>query len=331
MTDPTLEAGARHLVSAEAADAGERLDRLIAARLPALSRSRVKALIEAGQVSDGASGATITDPSRRVKPGQAFAVAVPAARDSVPEAQEMALEIVYEDDDLVVLNKPAGMVVHPAPGNPDRTLVNALLAHCGDGLQGIGGVKRPGIVHRLDKDTSGLMVVAKNDLAHASLSKQFAERTIERLYRAVVWGVPRPAAGVIDGPIGRDPRNRKRMAVVTKGGKPARTRYRVVRRLAGGHASLVECKLETGRTHQIRVHMAKAGHPVIGDPLYAGRHGRPRKELADAAKTLSRQALHAGILGFLHPRTGKSLHIEQRNPHDFNALISSLEEVKDKI
>jgi 23S rRNA pseudouridine1911/1915/1917 synthase len=333
MTENSTTSGTRHLVSAGAADAGERLDRLIAARVPALSRSRVKALIQEGRVvAAGDGGATIMEPSHRVKPGQCFVIVVPDARPSVPQAQNLALEVLYEDDDLIVVNKPAGMVVHPAPGNPDATLVNALLAHCGASLSGIGGVKRPGIVHRLDKDTSGLIVAAKNDQAHASLSRQFAERSIERLYRAVVWGVPARASGEIAGAIGRDPRNRKRMAVVGKGGKVALTRYRVIRRLGGDIASLVECRLATGRTHQIRVHMATIGHPVVGDPVYGGRRSRrPAGGATGTAKSIARQALHAATLRFVHPRTGSICRFESDLPSDINLLIDSLESAKDKL
>jgi 23S rRNA pseudouridine1911/1915/1917 synthase len=256
--------GARHTaVTTSIEDAGERVDRLLAARLDQLSRSRVKALIEEGRVT--ADGATITNPSFRVKPGQIFTLNIPAPIDDRPEAQPMALKILYEDAELVVLDKPAGLVVHPAPGNPDRTLVNALLAHCGDTLQGIGGVKRPGIVHRIDKETSGLMVVAKTGHAHAALSAGFAERSIERAYWAAVWGTPNPRDGEIKQPIGRSPINRKKMAVVASG-KPAHTLYRTLRPL-GPVASLVECRLKTGRTHQIRVHMTELGHPLIGDPV----------------------------------------------------------------
>lgn len=325
--DPSPTTHAQTLtVLAEPDDGGERLDRLIARRVPVLSRSRVKALIESGHVSVSAGG-TVTDPSRRVKPGQSFAIIVPDAQPAQPRAQALPLTVVYEDEDLIVIDKPAGMVVHPAPGNPDLTLVNALLAHCGDSLSGIGGVKRPGIVHRLDKDTSGLMVAAKNDQAHAGLSQQFAARTIERLYRAVVWGVPSPREGRIEGAIGRDPRNRKRMAVLKNGGKPAATQYRVVKVLAGGAASLVECRLATGRTHQIRVHLAGQGHSVLGDPVYAGRRARragddgPRA----AAQALGRQALHAATLGFSHPRTGKMCRFESELPQDVKDLINYLD------
>ncbi len=332
MADRKKNGGARHRVAASHADAGKRLDRFIAERVPALSRSRVKALIQSGNVAaSGAqhiASATIEDPSMRVKPGQSFAIFVPDSTPAAPLPQALPLDVVYEDEDLIVIDKAAGMVVHPAPGNPDATLVNALLAHCGATLAGIGGVRRPGIVHRLDKDTSGLIVAAKNDMAHASLTKQFAERTIERLYRAVVWGVPSPAQGVIDAPIGRDPRNRKRMAVVARGGKKALTRYRVTRRLGGGSASVVECRLGTGRTHQVRVHLAHIGHPVAGDPVYAGRHGRKSQageDAAAAAAVLGRQALHASVIGFRHPRTGKQVHFKSDLTKDINVLINSLD------
>jgi 23S rRNA pseudouridine1911/1915/1917 synthase len=306
---------------AEPAESGERIDRLIAARLPDLSRSRAKALIEAGRVA--IDGATINNPSFRVKPGHAIRVDVPPPVDDTPLAQAIALDIVYEDADLVVVDKPAGLVVHPAPGNQDLTLVNALLAHCGDSLAGIGGVRRPGIVHRLDKDTSGLMVVAKSELAHAALSRAFAERTIERAYWAMVWGVPSPRDGVIDRPIGRSPSNRKKMAVVANG-RRAVTNYRTIRP-AGLHAALVECRLETGRTHQIRVHMTALGNPLVGDPVYGkppalGRQRRPETLLA-----FGRQALHARLLGFDHPATGEHLRFEAGLPADLANLVRSLE------
>ncbi|MAO55390.1 MAG: RNA pseudouridine synthase, partial [Rhodospirillaceae bacterium] len=244
-----------------------------------------------------------------------------------PEGQDIPLDVVYEDDDLIVIDKPAGLVVHPAAGNADGTLVNALLAHCKGSLSGIGGVERPGIVHRLDKDTSGLMVAAKTDAAHRGLAKQFEDHSIDRAYLAVVWGVPRPTEGEVEGNIGRDPKNRKKMAVVGEGrGKYAKTYYKVVERL-GMRASLVECRLATGRTHQIRVHMASLGHPVVGDPLYAGRHGRqtgPSGALPeDVKKTLSDgkgQALHAYILGFNHPVTGERLQFESNKLNYINYL-----------
>ena len=320
------ETARRYEVTAAAADDGTRLDRLLARHLPQLSRSRVKALIVAGHVT--ADGATISDPSHRVKPGQKFIITVPEARPAKPQAQAIALDIVYEDADLIVVNKPAGMVIHPAPGNPDMTLVNALIAHCGDSLSGIGGELRPGIVHRLDKDTSGLIVVAKNDPSHRALSAAFAAHDIERAYLAIVWGTPVPAAGEIGGNIGRHPTDRKRMAIVARGGKPALTRYRVLRRL-GPAASLVECRLATGRTHQIRVHMAAIGHPVVGDPTY-GRMTAVRSSVLDegtrrAVHDFHRQALHAYLLGFQHPRGQMPVRWETEIPSDMKDLIQVLE------
>ncbi len=314
-------------IAVHQAEAGARVDRLLAARLPTLSRSRLKKLIEAGRLSAG--GETIDEPSYRVKPGQTFTLVVPEAAPARPQAQAMALQIVYEDPQLIVLDKPAGLVVHPAPGNPDRTLVNALLAHCGPQLTGIGGERRPGIVHRLDKDTSGLMVAAKTQEAHHGLVAQFAARQVERTYLAVVWGAPEPKSGEIEGNIGRSPRNRRKMAVLRRGGRPARTRYRVVKTLAGGLASLVECRLESGRTHQIRVHLSARGHPLLGDPAY-GRAGADRvARLPEAArgalKALGRQALHARTLGFRHPVSAEMLRFESEIPNDIKALIQSLE------
>lgn len=319
-------------VTVPASAAGERADRFLAAALaesaPGLSRSRLKALIEEGAVALG--GRTLREPSLRVKPGQVFAIVVPDPRPPEPEAQAIALDVVYEDADLIVVNKPPGLVVHPAPGNPDRTLVNALIAHCGASLSGVGGVGRPGIVHRLDKDTSGLLVAAKNDLAHQDLTRQFQARTIERLYQAVVWGTPSPAQGSIAGAIGRDPRNRQRMAVVAKGGKEALTHYKVVKTMVGGALSLIECRLATGRTHQIRVHLAAKGHPLIGDPLY-GRITRARvgalPSLArEAVVGFPRQALHAASLGFHHPRSKVWLFFEAAMPQDQQCLMEKLGE-----
>ena len=311
--------------------AGERLDRALAAGLaarePAPSRSRIKTLIAEGRVTS--DGRTISDPSRRVKPGQVFRVTLPAVSEAHAVAQAIPLDVLYEDKDLIVIDKPAGLVVHPAPGNLDRTLVNALLAHCGASLSGIGGVVRPGIVHRLDKDTSGLMVAAKNDAAHQSLVAQFSSRSIERAYQAVVWGVPRPAQGTMTGAIGRSPRDRKKMAVVRKGGKPAVTHYRVLRQLAGGRASLVECRLATGRTHQLRVHLTAAGHPLIGDPLYGRAKGARGLSGSQAAgiTEFPRQALDAVILGFEHPKTGKHLRFEKKISRDISDLLERLERI----
>jgi 23S rRNA pseudouridine1911/1915/1917 synthase len=315
-------------VTIDAAEAGERLDRVLAAKLDRLSRSRLKSLIEEGRVR--LAGATIEEPSYRVKPGQTFAIIIPEIVPALPAAQSLPLDILYEDSDVIVLMKPPGMAVHPGPGTPDRTLVNALIAHCGDSLSGIGGVRRPGIVHRLDKDTSGLLVAAKTDLAHQGLAADFARHVIERAYLAVVWGIPSPRSGEIEGAIGRHPTNRKKMAIVARGGKPALTRYKVVRPLGLG-ASLVECRLATGRTHQIRVHLTALGHPVIGDPVY-GRPTPARLALLSpaqqqAARAMSRQALHAYRLGFRHPRSGEQLVWESDLPADIEMLIESLESV----
>jgi 23S rRNA pseudouridine1911/1915/1917 synthase len=330
--DPVSKADAAPIsVTIAPEAAGERLDRALAAALAQRpgeppSRSRVKALITAGAVSE--NGATISDPSRRVKPGQVLTVAVPAVAAPSIAAQELPLDVVYEDAHLIVIDKPPGLVVHPAPGNPDRTLVNALLAHCGSSLSGIGGVARPGIVHRLDKDTSGLLVVAKTDAAHHALAAQFARHSVERTYAAVVWGVPRPKEGELTGAIGRSSRDRKKMTVVTGGrGKAALTRYRVVKTLAGGAASLIECQLATGRTHQIRVHLAAAGHPLLGDPVY----GRPavRRRVPPAVAALAaafpRQALDAFTLGFDHPVSGERVRYTREYYSDVSRLIGSLE------
>jgi 23S rRNA pseudouridine1911/1915/1917 synthase len=314
-----------HIVADD--EAGQRLDRVLAARHTDLSRSRLKALIEEGRVS--ADGVTITEPSYRVKPGQAYTTAVPEAAPYAPRGQAIPLQVLYEDSEIIVIDKPAGLVVHPAPGNPDLTLVNALIAHCGYSLSGIGGVRRPGIVHRLDKDTSGILVAAKTDRAHIALSRQFEKRTAERAYLAVVWGVPTPASGRIEGNIGRDPRNRKKMTVVRADkGKPAATGYRRLKRF-GTIASLVECRLETGRTHQVRVHMTHAGHPLIGDPLY-GRATRARNKglpapVVGALRSFPRQALHARLLGFDHPESGERMCFEADIPKDMNDLCDILE------
>lgn len=303
---------------------GLRLDKWLADTAPELSRSRLKTLIEAGQVT--LDGATIEDASMRVKPGQVATVNVPEASTAEPQPQPLPLSILYEDEHLIVIDKPPGMVVHPAPGSPDGTLVNALLFHCGSTLSGIGGVRRPGIVHRIDKDTSGLMVVAKNDTAHQGLAVQFAERTLERAYYAVVWGSPMPPRGEVEGNIGRSPANRQKMAVVKRGGKTALTRYRVIRRYLDSVASLIECRLATGRTHQIRVHMAHIGHTLIGDPLYGNqrrRKGVPAA-IAPTLEAFPRQALHAYLLGFTHPYTGQHLRFTSPMPEDMCDLIEAL-------
>ena len=310
---------------------GWRLDRFLTEQLGDLSRARLQVLLASGAVTR--DGATIRDRNTRVKPDEVYVVDVPEPTPAEPQGEEIPLDVVYEDKDLIVIDKPAGLVVHPAAGNLDGTLVNALIAHCGASLKGIGGVARPGIVHRLDKDTSGLLIAAKTEIAMASLAKQFANHTIERAYNAVVWGCPRAAEGVIEGNIGRNPFDRKRMAVLRGQGKQARTRYRVVERFgdpARPFASLIECRLETGRTHQIRVHLTHLGHPLIGDQTYGKAHRPPRpKTDAEAvaykeAAEFPRQALHAWLLGFFHPRLKKRMSFEAKWPEDFAQLVDAL-------
>lgn len=296
----------------------QRLDQLLSEALPALSRTRIKALILQGRAR--IAGRTVMEPSFRVNSGDVLQLLVPPPVDDRPLPQALALTVVYEDPHLIVIDKPAGLVVHPAPGNPDQTLVNALLAHCGDSLSGIGGVKRPGIVHRLDKDTSGLMVAAKDDVAHAGLSAQFAAHSIDRRYQALVRGQPKPAQGRIEGNIGRNPGNRKKMAVLARGGRHAVTHFETVERL-GGLVTHVRCRLETGRTHQIRVHMASIGHPVLGDATY-GR--APPAALLRLTGRIPRQALHAAELGFAHPHGGEHLHFTSPLPDDIEAIRKSL-------
>ena len=273
------------------------------------------------------NGEVTRDVSEAVQAGATYCLTPPAPEPATPLGQNIGLSILYEDEYLLVLDKPAGMVVHPAPGNPDGTLVNALIAHCGESLTGIGVERRPGIVHRLDKDTSGVMVVAKTELAHTRLSEAFAARDLEREYKALCWGVPSPAQGEVDAAIGRDPRERKRMAVVTRNGKQALTRYRVLQHYGLG-AALIACRLATGRTHQIRVHLAHIGHPLIGDPVYLKRRPAAAKYLAEPARgqalDFPRQALHAETLGFSHPITGVALRFTTPPPEDFLALERAL-------
>jgi 23S rRNA pseudouridine1911/1915/1917 synthase len=285
--------------------------------VPTLSRERLKVLINAGQVTQ--DGAAVRDPSRKSHAGDAYAVMVPAPAPAHNEAQDIPLVVAYEDDHLIVIDKPAGLVVHPAAGNLDGTLVNALLHHCGGSLSGIGGVARPGIVHRIDKDTSGLMVAAKTDRAHEGLAKQFAAHTIDRRYRAIVNGRPMPAAGSVDAPLARSAANRKKVAIVA-GGKRAVTHYTLLQPLRD--AALVECRLETGRTHQVRVHMASLGHALLGDPVY----GRTKQAHRGVIETLGfrRQALHAARLGFIHPITGDALSFDSAMPRDMQELFSQL-------
>ena len=306
--------------------AGQRTDRFLADAIGAMSRSRVKSLMQGGALSR--DGAVLRDPAEPVRSGARYCLRIPGAAPARPEPQAIPFPILFEDRHLIVLDKPAGLVVHPAPGNEDGTLVNALLAHCGDSLPGIGGERRPGIVHRLDKDTSGVMVVAKTEQALAALSAAFAARDLDRRYLALAWGCPAPPAGEIEGAIGRDPRDRKRMAVVERGGKPALTHYATQRAWAPV-ASLLACTLATGRTHQIRVHLARIGHPLVGDPAYLRRVPGAARAASPAARNalleFPRQALHAASLGFRHPATGEALSFERPAPPDMQALLAALD------
>jgi 23S rRNA pseudouridine1911/1915/1917 synthase len=315
----TSDAAERRTLTIGESQAGERLDRVLAAAWPDLSRSRLKQLIESGRVTAGLRA--IDDAAAKVKAGTELVLLIPPAIPAVPEGQAIPLDVVYEDAHLIVIDKAAGLVVHPAAGNRDGTLVNALIAHCGESLRGIGGELRPGIVHRIDKDTTGLMVAAKTEKAHTSLGKQFAAHAIERVYKALVWGVPKTMSGTIEGAIGRSPLNRQKMAVLRIGGKPARTHYKVIEAF-GSTAALVECRLETGRTHQVRVHLAHIGHPLIGDPVY----GRPRS-VPGLALALARQALHAAVLGFQHPATHKTMRFESAPPADFTEAYLALKQL----
>ncbi len=300
---------------------GARLDRALAALLPDLSRERIKGLILAGKVY-AADGRGVDNPALKVATDAVYALDIPPPIAAEAIAQPIALTIPYEDEHLIVIDKPAGMVVHPAAGNPDGTLVNALLHHCAGRLSGIGGVARPGIVHRIDKDTSGLLVAAKTDRAHEGLSRQFKAHSIDRRYLALVSGVPAPPAGTIDQWIGRADNDRKKMAVQRTGrGKHAITHYHMVSAL--DRAALVQCRLETGRTHQVRVHMAHLGHPLLGDPVYARGKGGAHRALLDRLE-FRRQALHAARLGFIHPVTSASLAFDSEMPHDMQELFSHL-------
>ena len=314
-------------------DGGERLDRFLGraalGRSLALSRTRLKALIEAGHVT--LDGRIVRDAAVRLAAGAAIAFEAPPPDESPLLGQALPLDVLFEDEHLLVLDKPAGLVVHPAAGHDDGTLVNALIAHCGASLSGIGGVRRPGIVHRLDKDTSGLLVVAKSDAAHRGLSALFADHgrtgSLVREYKALVWGVPPAPRGTVDAPLGRHPRQRERMAVVApERGRRAVTHWRVERQL--GAATLVSCSLETGRTHQIRVHLAHIGHPILGDAVYGGGYRSKAAHLSAegrlALAQLGRQALHAATLGFVHPITGAALRFESAPPSDLSELINAL-------
>lgn len=315
---------------------GLRLDKFLADALPQMSRSRLQQLLEEGCVKRGAQA--ITSASAKVKPGECYEVFIPTPKPSHIAPQAMALDIVYEDEHMLVLNKPPGLTVHPAPGNPDSTLVNALLAHCGDSLSGIGGVARPGIVHRIDKETSGLLVVAKHDAAHHALADQLSDHTLGRTYAALVWGVPQPKSGTVSTQIGRSPKNRQKMAVLKTGGKHAVTHYKTLEVFSDNKgkpiASLVECNLETGRTHQIRVHLSHLGHALIGDPVY-GSNSKTRinaLNIAEAARAalhaFHRQALHAKVLQLVHPHSGKTMRFSADLPADMQQLLIGLRGVK---
>lgn len=300
--------------------AGGRLDRALAAALPTLSRERVKALMGAGEIR-GPDGVQLRDPAAKAVAGIPYEICVPQPAAAQNEPQNLGLDIVFEDEYLIVIDKPAGMVVHPAAGNPDGTLVNALLHHCAGRLSGIGGVARPGIVHRIDKGTSGLIVAAKTDTAHEGLSAQFARHSIDRRYQALVAGLPNPASGTIDAPLARSSANRQKIAIVAEGrGKRAVTHYRLLAPLRD--SALVECRLETGRTHQVRVHMTSIGHPLLGDPAY----GRSRPAHRELLRKLNfgRQALHASLLGFLHPVSKENLSFKSDIPSDMQELFRAL-------
>ena len=303
---------------------GLRIDKFLSACFADISRSQIQRLIEAGNVV--CDDVTIGDNSYKVKEGESFVLTVPDATDAEPEAQNIDVEILYQDEDIVVVNKKAGMVAHPAPGAKDGTLVNALLFHCKD-LSGIGGVKRPGIVHRIDKETSGILVVAKNDNAHKFLCEQFAEHSIERTYFAVVYGVLNPLSGVIEGNIGRSPYDRKKMALVSKGGKTAVTHYQTVE-IYKNLVSLVKCNLETGRTHQIRVHLSSKGNNLLGDKVYTKsknlKDKSVSKDVLAKINGFERQALHAQSLGFVHPATKEKMFFETALPDDMQKLIEML-------
>ena len=325
----------------EDAEAGKRLDAVIAAKDGRYSRSRFKSLIKEGQVTltRGSNPVrTIEEPNTRVNAGDRITVTLPPPQDPTPQGEDIPLDVIYEDDHLIVVNKPTGLVVHPAAGNWTGTLVNALIHHCGDSLSGIGGVRRPGIVHRLDKETSGLLVVAKSDVAHKGLSAQFADhgRTgpLVRAYQALVWGELQNKKGTIDTQIGRAQHNRLKQKVLREGGRQAITHYRVLEEfgaMGDALASHVECRLETGRTHQIRVHMAHIGHPLIGDPDYGtgfkSKLNLLPEPLARHIEKRKRQALHAGLLGFAHPVTGEAMTFESDMPSDLQNIIKALQKM----
>ena len=311
--------------------AGARIDKVIATLCPRFSRTRLKNLIEAGEC--GVNDAIMTDASYKAKAGDVITLELPSVVDAIPQPENIPIDIIFEDDQLLVINKAAGMVVHPAVGNESGTLVNAVLYHCGDTLSGINGVKRPGIVHRLDKDTTGLMIVAKTDAAHQALSAQLQDRSLSRIYHAVVFRAPFPSKGQIEFPIGRHPSNRLKMAVVHKGGRDALTYYDTLENFDDA-VSYVECRLATGRTHQIRVHFEKIGHALIGDPVYGAQATALRaamkkagydRELMEKIIAFPRPALHARKISFLHPLTGARMMFESDLPNDMTELLSDLD------
>jgi 23S rRNA pseudouridine1911/1915/1917 synthase len=332
---------------ARPADHGQRLDKVLAAHIPSMSRARLQALIRDGRTAVG--GRVATDPKTAVREGDELIVDIPEAKPSTLEGEAIPLDILYEDDSLLVIDKPAGLAVHPGAGHATGTLVHALIAHCGESLSGIGGVQRPGIVHRLDKDTSGVMVVAKTDRAHRGLAAQFADHgrsgDLRREYLALVWGEPHPRVGRIETQLARHPASRVKMAVVQSGGRHAITHYAVEAEFADPDSlrdrkrtmktgnrplmSLVRCRLETGRTHQVRVHLAFKGTPLIGDPLYGQGQSSRIRALPERAKgaimTLNRQALHAAVLAFRHPVTGRMMTFERGIPKDMRVIVSALE------
>ncbi len=321
-----------HTIKVDPRDHGQRLDKWLSAMLPDLSRSRIQQLISQSQLT--LAGATITNAAAKVKSGETYHLTIPAiiALDLTPVA--MPLDIIFEDAHLLIINKPAGLTVHPAAGTHEPTLVHGLLAYCESSLSGIGGVARPGIVHRIDKDTSGLMVVAKTDAAHQHLSAQLKDRSLSREYKAIVWGVPSPPQGTIDAPIGRHPHHRQKMAVVERNSKQARTHYHVEERFGSpAFASLVACKLESGRTHQIRVHLSHIGHPLLADDTYGGTTTAKLNQLPDCfptetvhfLKNSRRQALHAYKLSLLHPHTHERMEWKAELPDDLLQLLVALQ------
>ncbi|HEY8004481.1 MAG TPA: RluA family pseudouridine synthase [Phenylobacterium sp.] len=326
--DPDLDGddpfGVR-IAAVTAGEAGGRIDKVLADLLPEMSRARIQALIAQGRVSR--DGAPVVDASSKATPGD-YRVEIPPPVAAEPQAEAIPLAVIFEDADLIVVDKPAGMAVHPAPGSESGTLVNALLHHCGSSLSGIGGVARPGIVHRIDKDTSGIVVVAKTEAAHQGLSALFAAHDIERIYIALTRGAPRAPKGTIEGAIGRSTSDRKKMALVRSGGRAAITHYAVERMFGPAEkplAARLACTLETGRTHQIRVHLASQGTPCLGDPTYGSGPPAEKVRAAIAQAGLTRQALHAAVLGFRHPVTGQPMRFESPLPPDMSALQALLE------